>query len=149
MAMRKLGHYSIRSTDLEASRCFYRDILELTEGYRPPFNFPGIWFYRGGDEGDYGVVHIIGIDANDPAGLAAYLGDKDPASLRGTGVVDHVAFLAEGLGPMRGKLAAHKLAFSERSVPSLGLHQVFILDPSGVTIELNYPHQEAASLGLA
>jgi len=29
-------------------------------------------------------------------------------------------------------------------VPSLGLHQVFVEDPSGVTIELNYPAQETA-----
>jgi hypothetical protein len=32
----------------------------------------------------------------------------------------------------------------ERTVPSLGLHQVFFEDPSQVTIELNYPAAEAA-----
>jgi hypothetical protein len=31
-------------------------------------------------------------------------------------------------------------------VPSLGLHQVFIEDPSGVTIELNFPAAEVAHL---
>jgi hypothetical protein len=30
----------------------------------------------------------------------------------------------------------------------MGLHQVFITDPSGVTIEMNYPHDEARELGL-
>jgi catechol 2,3-dioxygenase-like lactoylglutathione lyase family enzyme len=149
MAMKKLGHYSIRTTDLEASRRFYSEVLELKEGFRPPFKFPGIWFYRGGDEADFGVVHIIGIDPNDPEGLKAYLGDKDAASLEGGGAIDHVAFLAEGLGRMREKLAARSLAFTERTVPSLGLHQLFITDPSGVTIELNYPFEEAKSLGLA
>jgi hypothetical protein len=33
----------------------------------------------------------------------------------------------------------------ERTVPSLGLRQVFLTDPSGVTIELNYPAAEAAA----
>jgi len=33
----------------------------------------------------------------------------------------------------------------ERTVPSLGLHQVFFEDPSSVTIELNYPAAEAAA----
>jgi hypothetical protein len=35
------------------------------------------------------------------------------------------------------------VAFRERNVPSLGLHQVFFEDPSAVTIELNYPAAEA------
>lgn len=149
MAIRKLGHYSIRTTDLEASRRFYTGILGLKEGFRPPFKFPGIWLYRGGDEADFGVVHIIGIDPADPQGLKDYLGDKDAASLSGTGVVDHVAFLATGLEDMRARLAAEGRPFTERTVPSLGLFQVFITDPSGVTIEMNYPHEEARSLGLA
>ncbi|MES2264989.1 MAG: VOC family protein [Pseudomonadota bacterium] len=149
MAIRKLGHYSIRSGDLEASRRFYTEVLELREGMRPPFKFPGVWLYLGGDEDDYGVVHIIGIDPADPQGLKDYLGDKDEASLSGSGAVDHVAFLATGLGAMRAKLAARALPFSERSVPSLGLHQLFIADPSGVTIEMNYPYEEARALGLA
>jgi len=32
--------------------------------------------------------------------------------------------------------------FRERTVPDLGLHQLFIDDPNGVTIELNYPASE-------
>jgi catechol 2,3-dioxygenase-like lactoylglutathione lyase family enzyme len=149
MAIKKLGHYSIRTTDLAASRTFYTKVLGLKEGFRPPFKFPGIWLYRGGDEADFGVVHIIGIDLNDPQGLVDYLGDKSQDALVGTGTVDHVAFLAEGLIEMRAKLAFMGLPFTERTVPSLELHQVFLTDPSGVTIELNYPQHEALSLGLA
>jgi len=149
MGIRKLGHYSIRTGDLEASRAFYTDILGLREGYRPPFKFPGIWLYAGGDEADFGVVHIIGIDRNDAQGLKDYLGDRDEAALHGTGAVDHVAFLATGLAAMRTRLDGAALAFTERTVPSLGLYQLFLTDPSGVTIEMNYPHDEARSLGLA
>jgi catechol 2,3-dioxygenase-like lactoylglutathione lyase family enzyme len=149
MGIQKLGHYSIRTGDLEASRRFYTEVLGLREGFRPPFRFPGIWLYRGGDEADFGVVHIIGIDRDDPQGLKDYLGDKEEAALSGTGAVDHVAFLATGLGDMRARLAARGDPYTERTVPSLGLYQLFVQDPSGVTVELNYPNDEARSLGLA
>jgi catechol 2,3-dioxygenase-like lactoylglutathione lyase family enzyme len=149
MGIRKLGHYSIRTTDLEASRQFYTKVLGFKEGFRPPFKFPGIWLYMGGDEAEYGTVHIIGINLNDQQGLIDYLGDKSLDSLKGTGTVDHVAFLASELGDMRARLQSMRVPFTERTVPALGLHQVFITDPSDVTIELNYPADEAQALGLA
>jgi catechol 2,3-dioxygenase-like lactoylglutathione lyase family enzyme len=145
MSITKLAHYSIRTFDLEKSCRFYERVLGLKRGFRPPFDFPGAWLYKGGDEGDYGTVHIIGIDANDPKGLIAYLGDKElPAS--GTGTVDHIAFLATGVEAMWETLRSEGLAWRDRTVPSLGLHQVFVEDPSGVTIELNFPAAEVAHL---
>jgi catechol 2,3-dioxygenase-like lactoylglutathione lyase family enzyme len=142
MPINKLAHYSVRTTDIDASRRFYVEVMGFCEGFRPPFQFPGLWLYRGGDESEYGVVHIIGIDAHDPAGLTAYLGDKAEDSLRGSAAVDHLAFLATDLPDMHRRLHAAGLRFRERTVPSLELHQLFVEDPSGVTIELNYPAAE-------
>lgn len=142
MPVTKLAHYSVRTTQLALSLRFYTDILGFREGYRPPFDFPGAWLYMGGDESDYGLVHLIGIDLDDPQGLIAYLGDKDPGSLEGSAAVDHIAFMVTGLHDMRTRLAAANLAFRERTVPSLGLHQVFVEDPSKVTIEMNFPADE-------
>lgn len=34
----------------------------------------------------------------------------------------------------------------ERTVPVLGLHQVFVDDPNGVVVELNFPAAEHAAL---
>lgn len=144
MPINRLAHYSIRTTDLEASRKFYTEVLGFRIGFRPPFDFPGIWLYMSDDEQEYGTVHIIGIDPNDPQGLIDYLGDKSLDSLQGTGSVDHIAFTASDLKSMRRIIAARGLEARERTVPSLGLHQVFLTDPSGVTIELNYPAAEAA-----
>lgn len=140
-----LNHYSIRSADLDACRRFYTEVLGLAVGPRPEFPFPGLWMY----EGDTtlwanAVVHIIGIDRNDPKGLQDYLGDRDDAALKGTGVVDHVAFFATGLVPMRERLKGLGIDARERTVPSLGLQQLFLDDPNGVVIELNYPAAEAA-----
>lgn len=144
MPITKLAHLSVRTTSVEASRQFYVDILGFKEGYRPAFKFPGLWLYRGGDEADYGIVHIIGIDKNDPQGLKDHLGDKAESSLSGSGAVDHIAFLATGLADMRQRLKQAGLQSRERTVPDLGLHQVFVEDPSGITIELNFPATEAA-----
>jgi catechol 2,3-dioxygenase-like lactoylglutathione lyase family enzyme len=147
MPINKLAHFSVRTADVEASRRFYVDLLGFKVGFRPAFQFPGLWLYRGGDEADFGTVHIVGIDPEDPAGLVAYLGDKAEDSLHGSAAIDHLAFLATDLVEMRGRLNAVGLAFRERTVPSLGLHQVFVEDPSGVTIELNFPAAEAMALG--
>jgi catechol 2,3-dioxygenase-like lactoylglutathione lyase family enzyme len=144
MPINRLAHYSIRTTDLDASRKFYTEVLGFRVGFRPDFKFPGLWLYLGDeDDKEYGTVHIIGIDPDDPSGLVEYLGDKSPDDLAGTGSLDHIAFTATGLADMRARLDRLGLPCRERTVPNLGLHQVFTEDPSGVTIELNYPAAEA------
>jgi catechol 2,3-dioxygenase-like lactoylglutathione lyase family enzyme len=146
MPIGRLDHYSIRTLDIDASRRFYTQVMGFEEGFRPPFEFPGLWLYNGAPYPEStGVVHIIGIDLNDSEGLKAYLGDRDLDTLKGTGTVDHMAFTANDLAGMRARLARHQIAFRERTVPSLGLHQVFFEDPSGVTIELNFAAAEAAN----
>jgi catechol 2,3-dioxygenase-like lactoylglutathione lyase family enzyme len=144
MSISKLAHFSVRTTNIEASKRFYIDVLGFKEGFRPSFKFPGVWLYLSDDEADYGVVHVIGIDPNDPAGLVEYLGEKPEDALSGSGAMDHVAFMATDLADMHRRLKSTELPYRERTVPSLGLHQVFIEDPSGITIELNFPASEAA-----
>jgi catechol 2,3-dioxygenase-like lactoylglutathione lyase family enzyme len=145
-----LNHFSIRTTDLAASRRFYEGVLGLTVGPRPDFPFPGLWMYRG-DHADAAnaAVHLIGIDPSAPGGLGGYLGERDPAALRGSGAVDHIAFFATGLAEMLSHLRALGIACRERTVPTLALHQLFLDDPDGVVIELNYPAAEKAALDAA
>lgn len=143
MPISKLAHYSIRTSDLEASRRFYTEILGFRAGARPNFDFPGLWLYLGQDERDFGIVHLIGIDPDHPDGLAGYLGEKRGEALVGTGILDHIAYLATGWAETRQRCEKMAIDYTTRVVPSLGLLQIFLLDPSGVTIELNYPAQEA------
>ena len=144
MPIGKLDHYSIRTLDIEASRRFYTDVMGFEVGFRPDFDFPGLWLYSGAPgSGSYGVVHIIGIDPSNPEGLKAYLGDRDVSTLNGTGTVDHMAFTATGVEDVRKRLERNNVAYRERTVPSLNIHQMFFEDPSQVTIELNFPAQEA------
>ena len=142
MPISRLGHYSVRTSQLAASVHFYSRVLGLREGFRPAFNFPGAWLYNGDDEADFGVVHLIGVDESNPSGLRDYLGDKAASS--GTGTLDHIAFIAKGVAEFRQCLSNEGIAFRERTVPGLRLHQVFFEDPSGVTIEMNFPAHEVA-----
>ena len=141
----QLNHFSIRTLDLPACQHFYCDVLGLVVGPRPPFPFPGLWLYAG-DTAVYAnaAVHIIGIDRSDPVGLQQYLGDRAEASLQGTGAVDHLAFFSTGLVAMLARMRQHGVPFRERTVPVLDLHQVFVNDPNGVVIELNFPAAEHA-----
>lgn len=140
-----LNHFSIRSTDLDACERFYVGVLGLTVGPRPNFPFPGLWFYRC-DPADpaNAVVHVIGKAKAAPARLPHAESAPDDATPQGTGAVDHIAFFAEGIAAMQAHLMAKKISYRHRLVPALGLQQIFLTDPCGVLIELNYPADEGA-----
>jgi len=142
-----LNHFSIRTTDMDSTRIFYEAALGLTVGPRPPFPFPGIWLYNGSHaDVANAMVHVIGMDLNDPEGLKKYLGDRDISSLKGSGAVDHIALFDTGLQAKLERLATLGIAVRERTVPAIGLHQLFLDDPNGVVIELNYPAAEKLAL---
>jgi catechol 2,3-dioxygenase-like lactoylglutathione lyase family enzyme len=134
MPINRLDHYSIRTTDLAATERFYTEVMAFEVGPRPNFPFPGVWLYQGG----VAVVHVVGIDPNDPEGLKQYLGDK-PMDSTGTGTIDHIAFVGTEVEAVRAHFREIGIPFRDRLVPSLNLEQVFLEDPNGVTIELNFP----------
>src|SRR5258708_38696869 len=144
MTVTKLAHYAIRTADLETSRRFYTEVMGLRVGYRPPFPFPGIWLYLQEDQSTSAIVHIIGVDPDDPKGHEGYWGIGSSKPRSGTGSFDHTAFLATDWLQMRTRCQTHRVDYVERSVPELGLHQVFLHDPSGITLELNYPAVEGS-----
>ena len=134
MPITRLDHYSIRTTSLAPTERFYVDVLGLEVGPRPTFPFPGVWLYQGG----VAVVHVVGVDPNDPSGLKDYLGDK-AGDAAGTGTIDHVAFVGHDVEAMRARFRAAGVPYRDRTVPAMNLEQVFLEDPNGVTIELNFP----------
>ena len=147
MSNLSLNHFSIRSLEIEKTTEFFSKVLGLTVGPRPEFPFPGVWLYNG-DDSDWAnaVLHLIAIDKNDPEGLKKYLGDRDSNSLHGSGAIDHIAFFAKGLEEKIALLKSLNIPYRERTVPVLRLHQLFLDDPNGVVIELNYPAAEKAAL---
>ena len=135
MALTGLDHCAIRTGDLAATRDFFVNALGLEDGDRPPFAFPGHWLYCGGRP----IVHLIGLDAEGTRGLVDYMGEDRNQALTGSGAVDHVAFTAGDLDGMRETLKKLGVDTREREVPDLHLHQIFVVDPNGVTVEINFP----------
>jgi catechol 2,3-dioxygenase-like lactoylglutathione lyase family enzyme len=127
MALEALEHYTIRCADLTATRDFYRDVLGLADGPRPDFNFSGHWMYCG----DVPVVHLMGADRLRPE-------DRVSASRADTGALDHIAFRGSDANATIANLKKHGIAFRESHVPGTELHQVFVRDPNGIMVEINF-----------
>lgn len=116
-----IDHFTIRTDDLTTTRDFYVDVLGLTDGDRPSFDFPGNWLYLG----EQPVVHLVGIR------------DETVPAESGSGAVDHVAFRAEDRAGLKARLDDRNIDYRHREIPSLDLHQFFIEDPNGITVEIN------------
>jgi catechol 2,3-dioxygenase-like lactoylglutathione lyase family enzyme len=132
MGVSRLEHINIRCTRLQATRDFYVGLMGLTEGPRPNFPFRGHWLYLG----DVPVIHLAEA-ADHPGSWSGTLAREDVDGTS-TGPFDHVAFRGEDFEAMRAKLAAAGLRFRERIVPGGALKQLFVPDPEGVMVELNF-----------
>ena len=122
MGVGVLDHFNIRTRNLTDTVRFYEDVLGLEKGPRPNFVFPGAWMYSEGRA----VVHLVDISPTDEP--------QKPDS----GVVHHVAFVSQGFHEMKQRLQTKGVKFEAREVPGGDLWQIFIHDPNGVMIELNY-----------
>ena len=56
----------------------------------------------------------------------------------GPGNLDHVGFGGVDLPGTRAQLTAAGIAFNEKVVPRDGSVQIFVVDPDGIKVELNF-----------
>jgi catechol 2,3-dioxygenase-like lactoylglutathione lyase family enzyme len=127
-----MEHFLVISDDVDATRDFYRDVLGMREGFRPELEFPGYWLYLG----DVPCIHIV-----DWEGYDRWTREVDiPMSTRAasTGPLDHIAFNASGYDEVRGKLDSANLPYKFNDLDDIGLKQLFVHDPNGLCIELNF-----------
>ena len=133
MPLDRIDHFSIRTLKLEETRTFYENAMGMEAGDRPQLPFPGYWLYLG----EHAVIHLIGIDENNPEGLNEYLGEVNVTELSGGGAVDHLAFRASGSKDLIDRLKILKVPYRERMVEEMNLFQLFVEDPNNITLELN------------
>ena len=140
MLVRKLEHYNIRTTRYSETVRFYVEVL----GMRHDTQFSGgNWIYDGSG---VAAVHLIVVDPADPErsyqAKSSFRGGGEAASgeerFYGSGAIDHVAFECAGYGEMVEKLRGANLSFHENLVTGMQLRQIFVKDPNGITLELNF-----------
>ncbi|MET0293627.1 MAG: VOC family protein [Phenylobacterium sp.] len=139
MVVRRLEHYNIRTTRLDETLRFYDQALGMKAG-RPPMappDFPTTWIY---DDSGVAAIHLTPVDPADPqasyARISRYRGGEPDAAFHGSGAIDHLAFECDDYDAVRARLQAMALAFVENEFP--GLRQLFVKDPNGLTLELNF-----------
>ena len=57
----------------------------------------------------------------------------------GSGAIDHVAFNCEDIDSMKEMFDNKSIEYTHRKVPGFPLEQLFVDDPDGVKVELNFP----------
>jgi catechol 2,3-dioxygenase-like lactoylglutathione lyase family enzyme len=115
-----LDHINIRTADLAATKQLFCEVLGLSEGWRPPFPFPGAWLYAG----DKDVVHLVQVD-------------RPAASSEGS-ALDHFAFDIADYDDALARVEKTGLPFRATATPGTSVKQIFVRDVNGVTIELNW-----------
>lgn len=129
MSLKYLDHVNIRTARLADMTAFYRDVLGLEAGPRPPFGVGGAWLYTPDGRA---ALHLVEVPKTPETG--------DPR-------IEHFAFGAESLAEFLSHLQRFKTAYRISLVPGLNLRQVNVYDPDGNHIEIAFAAGEEADLG--
>lgn len=114
-----INHVLVRTTDINAMKHFWVDVIGLKVGVRPPFKAPGAWLYSD----DKPVVHVV----------------HDPYLEAHVGALEHVAFEGADYDSLITSLNEHNVQYAEQDVPLTGEHQVFVSGPDGLNVEILFP----------
>jgi len=140
MKVQTLDHVNIRTERLAETVAFYTTHLGLS--CRPPPGMSdtsrGAWLY---DEGDRPVIHVGTLEARYPTDEIM---PEGRVIGRGGGAIHHVALECVGYDEAVDRFKAAGLTLAFGNIPSIGLRQVFLTDPNGVTFELNFRAAAAA-----
>lgn len=129
MKVNALDHVNIITGDLDGTAEFYADLLDLDrrDGPAPLTPENAQWMY---DDAGRPIIHINSLDCPRTYEREVMSGP--------TGSIHHVALNCSGYDEVIAKLDARGMDRQVNLVPSIGLRQVFTMDPNGVLLELNF-----------
>lgn len=142
MPLSHIEHFLVAADDQDATRDWYRAVLGMEEGPHPEFGFPVHWMYLDGKD----VVHIGPSAAKAGEIQRKFLGRTSQATGEGTGAIDHIAFRATGLRRILDHLRSRGVPFTQRRANGQALFQLFLFDPNGIKVELNFAAVEAEGI---
>jgi len=124
-----LDHVNIITPDLEGTARFYAELLDLEprDGPPPLRHDNARWMY---DAAGHAVLHLNSLDCP-----RAYDREVHPGP---TGSLHHVALRCQGYEELLARLVRRGLEHKINDVAAIGLKQIFVLDPNGVLLELNF-----------
>ena len=105
---------------LERVKNFYVDVIGLSVGFRPEVPTRGYWLYSG----EQALVHL-----NE---------GPERAQLPPSTHLDHIALGCDNLDAMLARLTAHDIEHNAIRFEQAGITLVFVRDPAGVMLELNF-----------
>jgi catechol 2,3-dioxygenase-like lactoylglutathione lyase family enzyme len=142
MPLSHFEHCLVVADDMEQTRNWYCAVLGMEEGPHPDFGFPVVWLYVNGRD----VVHIGQSASHAGENQKTYLGRTSRDTGSGTGAIDHIAFRATGLKTMMAQLRSSGIEFTQRRADNQARYQLFMRDPNGVKIEINFDAGETQGI---
>lgn len=127
MTINALDHVNIASERLIESVAFYVDVIGL-ESRDPPAPVPPDRVRWLCDRAGRPIIHLMTTD----------MIERDRSATGDTGALDHVALDCSGHDEMVARLDRLGIGYQSNHVASIDLRQIFVADPNGVLLELNY-----------
>lgn len=118
-----MNHFTVLTDDLDGTLDFYVGLLGLAPGPRPELGFPGAWLYAGGQA----VLHVV---------------SGRPLPSPRAGVIDHIAFSANGLAQVKQAFDTRGLPYVLKRQAGADTWQLFCHDPNGARVELDFEATE-------
>jgi catechol 2,3-dioxygenase-like lactoylglutathione lyase family enzyme len=131
MFIQGLNHVNIRVKDPAATFAFFVEVLGMTAERWPEGKIA-----RGGrllDAAGNDILHIGGADSPYPSDQWRPF----DAEITG-GPVHHVALSCAGYNVLCERLDKLGVAYRRNEIPQMNLRQLFVVEPGGVMLELNF-----------
>ena len=128
MSVSGINHINIKAPKalLEEVKGFYINVLGLKAGFRPEFSSEGYWLYAN-------TQPLIHLSENNNRKMDGELS-----------CFDHFALSCTNIEHFTKQLQEANIVFTSKFLPEIQTTQLFLKDPAGIRIELNFKNEKLA-----